>query len=316
MLENNTRSRGLIDQFESIDIDVRKCCEMVADELVKKGLFEDAVKLYDLAEVRLPSNFSKKLSVLSIDLVLTVFCVNNFEQNEQQCLHYLSVLLSPVVHQVSKKGSLRERLYVKALEYSKRYSDTPHCDSHTRATFSTLRDLVKFFDEYHEQKYQLALETLTQLKLVPLHVNDLEICVNNFKRFVLKSLALLYSDHNYSNHFEYLLLRLGGEVNKVFPDLLLATMDIIHTQYKNLKGRDGYAFNTDENKERVRLKKRKTEFIVQNYFIYEAFLFVFLQQLINLREQAKAVTNMAATVPYRMPGDISSRLVQTEILMH
>lgn len=46
--------------------------------------------------------------------------------------------------------------------------------------------------------------------------------------------------------------RLGGEVSKVFPDLLLATMDIIHTQYKNLKGRDGYAFNTDEAKERVR----------------------------------------------------------------
>lgn len=46
--------------------------------------------------------------------------------------------------------------------------------------------------------------------------------------------------------------RLGGEVSKVFPDLLLATMDIIHTQYKNLKGRDGYTFNTDEAKERVR----------------------------------------------------------------
>lgn len=45
--------------------------------------------------------------------------------------------------------------------------------------------------------------------------------------------------------------RLGGEVSKVFPDLLLATMDIIHTQYKNLKGRDGYTFNTDEAKERV-----------------------------------------------------------------
>lgn len=40
------------------------------------------------------------------------------------------------------------------------------------------------------------------------------------------------------------------------------------------------------------------------------------QQLATLREQAKAITNMAATVPYRMPGDISSRLVQTEILMH
>lgn len=41
-------------------------------------------------------------------------------------------------------------------------------------------------------------------------------------------------------------------MSKVFPDLLLATMDIIHTQYKNLKGRDGYTFNTDETKERVR----------------------------------------------------------------
>lgn len=40
------------------------------------------------------------------------------------------------------------------------------------------------------------------------------------------------------------------------------------------------------------------------------------QQLGTLREQAKAITNMAATVPYRMPGDVSSRLVQTEILMH
>lgn len=29
-------------------------------------------------------------------------------------------------------------------------------------------------------------------------------------------------------------------------------MDIIHTQYKNLKGRDGYTFNTDDAKERVR----------------------------------------------------------------
>lgn len=51
MQRSNIRSRGLIDQFESIEIDVRKACEMVADELVKKGLFEDAVKLYDLSEV-------------------------------------------------------------------------------------------------------------------------------------------------------------------------------------------------------------------------------------------------------------------------
>lgn len=94
--------------------------------------------------------------------------------------------MSPVVHQPGKKGSLRERLYMKALEFSERYADAElHCDSNIRATFSTLRDLVKFFDEYHEQKYQPALETLHQLKLVPLNMNDLEVCVNNFKRLVL-----------------------------------------------------------------------------------------------------------------------------------
>lgn len=51
MQRNGIRSRGLIDQFESIEIDVRKACEIVGDELVKKGLFEDAIKLYDLAGV-------------------------------------------------------------------------------------------------------------------------------------------------------------------------------------------------------------------------------------------------------------------------
>lgn len=50
---NGVRSRGLIDQFETINIDSKKACEMVADELVKKGLFEDAINLYDLAGVRI-----------------------------------------------------------------------------------------------------------------------------------------------------------------------------------------------------------------------------------------------------------------------
>lgn len=48
---SGVRSRGLIDQFESINIDAKKACEMVADELVKKGLFEDAIRMFDLAGV-------------------------------------------------------------------------------------------------------------------------------------------------------------------------------------------------------------------------------------------------------------------------
>lgn len=95
---------------------------------------------------------------------------------------------------------MRERLYVKALEFSERYADTElHCDSNIRATFSTLRDLVKFFDEYHEQKYQLALETLRLLKLVPLSMNELEICVNNFKRFVTFACEIIHSKKTQSN---------------------------------------------------------------------------------------------------------------------
>lgn len=107
--------------------------------------------------------------------------------------------------------------------------------------------------------------------------------------------------------------RLGGEVSKVFPDLLLATMDIIHTQYKSLKGRDGYTFNTDETKERVRELTHDIPTDIANSENIPNFT---LQHLNALREQAKAITNMAATVPYRMPGDTNSRLVQTEILMH
>lgn len=76
---------------------------------------------------------------------------------------------------------------------------------------------------------------------------------------------------------------------KVFPDLLLATMDILYSQYKMIKTKSGGGAFADAGNER---------------------------DLSTLRERAKAITSMAATIPYRMPGDTNSRLVQTEILMH
>lgn len=77
---------------------------------------------------------------------------------------------------------------------------------------------------------------------------------------------------------------------KVYPDLLLATMDIIYSQYKIIKTKSGSggAFGDAGNE----------------------------RDLSTLRDRAKALTSMAATIPYRMPGDTNSRLVQTEILMH
>lgn len=186
---NGIRSRGLIHQFESINIDAKRACRMVADELVKKGLFEDAIKMFDLAGI------------------------------EEKALKYMSSLLSQVVHQPPRNGSLRERLHGMANELSQRYQGIDiHCDAQTLSTFSTLRDLVEFFDFYHEKKYQPALEVLSELKLVPLSMNDLDICVHNFKRY-------------------------GSEISKVFPDLLLATMDILYTQYKLIKGNDSNLSN-------------------------------------------------------------------------
>ncbi|EDS25850.1 nuclear pore complex protein Nup93 [Culex quinquefasciatus] len=234
MQRDGIRSRGLIDQFESSQIDAKMACEMIAEEFVRKGMFEDAIRLFDLAGIH------------------------------EQALRYTSILLSQVVHQANKPGSLRERLQRMALEFTERYAGAEkNCDPPTWSTFTLLKELMIFFDQYHCKNYQPALEVLERTKLVPLKMHDLEACVHNFKR-------------------------LGGEVCKVIPDLLLATMDIAYCKYKALRGKDVAKFD-DAGRE---------------------------QQLNYLREQAKALTNMAATVPYRMPGDTNNRLVQTEILMH
>lgn len=65
-------------------------------------------------------------------------------------------------------------------------------------------------------------------------------------------------------------------------------MEIIYKKYSSLKSKEIPKFNDGNNEETLKF----------------------------LREQAKAITVMAATVPYRMPGDTNARLIQTEILMH
>lgn len=50
MQMNGIRSRGLIDQFDGV-INIQAACNSIGDDFVKKGLFEDAIKMYDLAGV-------------------------------------------------------------------------------------------------------------------------------------------------------------------------------------------------------------------------------------------------------------------------
>lgn len=46
----------MFQQFDCVDFDTRTAAAMVAEELVRKGMFEDAIKLFDIANVSL---FSK-----------------------------------------------------------------------------------------------------------------------------------------------------------------------------------------------------------------------------------------------------------------
>jgi nuclear pore complex protein Nup93 len=92
-------------------------------------------------------------------------------------------MLSQVVHQPSKPGSMKERLQALTAEVSERYrSSEITCDPQVMKTFNVFKSLMAFFECYHENKHEEALEILAQTKLVPLSMNDLDVCVQNFKK--------------------------------------------------------------------------------------------------------------------------------------
>lgn len=170
MQMNSIRSRGLIDQFDSV-INVQSACNSIADDFVKKGLFEDAIKMYDLAGVSLIKNL--KFFQLKISLF----------QNHEQTLRYIITMLSQVVHQPNKPGSMKDRLQTLTLEISERYRSVEvNCEPQTLRTFNVFKNLMAFFECYHENKHEAALEILGQTKLIPLSMGDLDVCVQNFKK--------------------------------------------------------------------------------------------------------------------------------------
>ncbi|KAH8336477.1 hypothetical protein KR074_000564 [Drosophila pseudoananassae] len=75
--------------------------------------------------------------------------------------------------------------------------------------------------------------------------------------------------------------RLNGEVIKILPDVMVAAMEITERQYKQLVAKSHDQF-----------------------------------QMQPLRQRAKAISNMAASMPYRLPFDTNRRLVQLELMMH
>ncbi|RZF45349.1 hypothetical protein LSTR_LSTR002792 [Laodelphax striatellus] len=231
------RLPGLIDAFNGTEDNITAIIDRVAATAEKRGQYEDAITLYDLAGVH-----EKVLSLMS-----TLLC---------------QVVAKPD----NEPGSLRSRLSMYAENISERYSGIQlNCSAETAATFYTLRDLIVFFNQFSNQQYHLALETIQKSHLIPLSNDEVEERVNKFPRLV-------------------------EEICKIIPDIMLATMNILYSQYMQLRGASqAQGHLQDQSREK---------------------------QMNFLRERARAITSFAGTVPYRLPGDTNSRLVEMEILMH
>ncbi|XP_060553313.1 nuclear pore complex protein Nup93-like [Ruditapes philippinarum] len=186
-------------------------------------------------------------------------------------LELLNKLLSQVVSQTSSNQTNRDRLKSLALGIAERYRNSMVADSlkANTSSFYLILDLITFFDLYNEGQMEEALEIIRQLQLLPLTTEAVEHKVNTFR--------------NYSE-----------EVRRCLPDVLLATMNVLHSQYRNAR-------NTAPQSPLVR--GRSDDGGKETYLNY-------------LRSQAKALIMFAGMLPYRLPGDTYARLVQVEVLMN
>ncbi|OWF34740.1 Nuclear pore complex protein Nup93 [Mizuhopecten yessoensis] len=234
-----TREPGAIDKFHG---DTQKIIELVAKDTESKGLFEDAVRLYDLAK------------------------------KQDKVLEILNKLISQVVSQSNSPQSSRDRLRNMAIGMAERYrSEGVEGNRSNTSTFFLLLDLLTFFDFYHAGNMDEGLTVIKQLQLLPLTADAVEQKVNSFRH---------YTD----------------EVRRCLPDILLATMNILHHQYKNAK-------NTAPQSPITGLGSRSGDGGKETFLNF-------------LRSQARALIMFAGMLPYRLPGDTNARLVQIEVLMN
>ncbi|XP_041375379.1 nuclear pore complex protein Nup93-like isoform X2 [Gigantopelta aegis] len=239
MERDGSRKPGAIDKFNP---DTQKIIEFVAKDTDSKGMFEEAVRLYDLA-----GNYDKALALMN-------------------------KLLSQVIAQPGTPQSSRTRLKNLAINLAERYRSMGNQGTQSNTdTFYLLLDLITFFDLYHTENMDHAFEVLKQLKLLPTKPEEVEHKVNTFR--------------NYTD-----------EVRRCLPDILLAAMNILHSKYKESRTSSiqspvpgGRGKVDDGGKE--------------TYLNY-------------LRSHARVLITFAGMLPYRLPGDTNSRLVQVEVLMN
>jgi len=190
-------------------------------------------------------------------------------KNHEKALELLNKLLSQVVSASSGLQSPRDRLQNMAVDLAQRYRTLGHTASQSRiSTFYLLLDLMQFFDLYHAGQLDTALDVMQKLKLVPLGSESVEERVAAFRQY-------------------------NDEIRRNLPDVLLATMNILYTKYRNTRG----------GSQSPLVESRRDDGGQERYRDI-------------LRRQARALITFAGLIPYRLPGDTNARLVQLEVLMN
>ncbi|XP_071785698.1 nuclear pore complex protein Nup93-like [Asterias amurensis] len=149
--EDGTRRPGAVDKFQ---VNTQQILETVAKDTEAKGLFEDAVKLYDLAS------------------------------NADKVLEILNRLLSPIVSMPKSPQSSRHRLHKLAVAIAERFQAQSITGNQSNTkSFHLLLDLMTYFDQYHSRDLDRALATIDTLQLVPLTPDTVDDKVNAFKQY-------------------------------------------------------------------------------------------------------------------------------------
>ncbi|KAK3744462.1 hypothetical protein QZH41_012886 [Actinostola sp. cb2023] len=178
---DGTRKPGCIDKFQKNKNDTQRIIELVAKDSDEKGLFEEAIKLYDLAK------------------------------NNEKAIEILNKLLSQVVSTPGGAQSPRDRFQNLAVTIADRYRQLGHNASQSRiSTFYLLLDLMQFFDLYHANQLDTALDMMQKLKLVPFSSETVEERVAAFRQY-------------------------NDEIRRCLPDVLLASMNILFAKYKTTR---------------------------------------------------------------------------------
>ncbi|KAK1330657.1 hypothetical protein QTO34_010855 [Cnephaeus nilssonii] len=187
-------------------------------------------------------------------------------KNADKVLELMNKLLSPVVPQISAPQSNKERLKNMALSIAERYrAQGVSANKFVDSTFYLLLDLITFFDEYHSGHIDRAFDIIDRLKLVPLNQDSVEERVAAFRNF-------------------------SDEIRHNLSEVLLATMNILFTQFKRLKGTSPSSASRPQR-------------VIEDHDS-------------QLRSQARALITFAGMIPYRTSGDTNARLVQMEVLMN